>query len=429
MKQEIKDRIEQINNDIIPEGYRSTSIGVLPEDWNVKKLKDVAEEITEQAGTNKYETLSISAGIGFVNQAKKFGKELSGKQYGKYTVLKKGDFSYNKGNSKKYPQGCIYMLKDRECAAVPNVFESFRFNSDYSGYYEQLFILGFHNKQLYAKINHGVRDDGLLNLNGKDFYSINIPQPPLKVQKKIAEILSTQDKVIELCDKEIEQLLLLKKAYLQELFPKKGSNAPELRFKGYSKPWKSAKVGELLKERVEYSPKSIEYPLMAFIANKGITTKGERYDRSSLIKDEENKPYKRTEKGDFIYSSNNLESGSIGINTYGKASISPVYSIFFSTDLADSDFISRCLIRKDFINEMIKLRQGVIYGQWKIHESDFLKIDVLVPDVLEQKKLGEFLKSIDQSIVLSQKKIEQEKQKKKALMQLLLTGIVRVKND
>ena len=127
-------------------------------------------------------------------------------------MLHKGDFSYNKGNSKKYPQGCIYQLKDREAAAVPNVFESFRLTKGINDYYEQLFVSGFMNGQLFAKINHGVRDDGLLNLKGDDFYSCYVPSPPLPEQQKIAEILSTQDKQIELQEKKIEQLKALKKA-------------------------------------------------------------------------------------------------------------------------------------------------------------------------------------------------------------------------
>ena len=81
-------------------------------------------------------------------------------------------------------------------------------------------------------------------------------------------------------------------------------------------------------ERNEQAPMSDEYPLMAFIANEGVAPKGERYDRSSLVNDTVGKLYKKTEFGDFIYSSNNLETGSIGLNKYGNASISPVYSIF-----------------------------------------------------------------------------------------------------
>ena len=148
---------------------------------------------------------------------------------------------------------------------------------------------------------------------------------------------------------------------------------------------------------------SDEYPLMAFISNEGVAPKGERYDRSALVTDTVNKLYKKTEKGDFIYSSNNLETGSIGLNKYGKACISPVYSIFEPTGIADSDFLGRRLVRKDFINAMVKWRQGVIYGQWRIHESDFLKIEISVPSVEEQRKIGAYLDQLDNLITLHQR--------------------------
>ena len=184
----------------------------------------------------------------------------------------------------------------------------------------------------------------------------------------------------------------------------KKSDAPAIRFKGFSDAWEQRKVGDLLIERNQQAPMSDEYPLMAFIANEGVAPKGERYDRSALVTDTVNKLYKKTEKGDFIYSSNNLETGSIGLNKYGKACISPVYSIFEPTGIADSDFLGRRLVRKDFINAMVKWRQGVIYGQWRIHESDFLKIEITVPSVEEQRKIGTYLDQLDHLITLHQRK-------------------------
>ena len=181
--------------------------------------------------------------------------------------------------------------------------------------------------------------------------------------------------------------------------------------------WEQRKVGELLVERNEQASMSEEYPLMAFIANEGVAPKGDRYDRSSLVSDTENKLYKRTEFGDFIYSSNNLETGSIGLNKYGKASISPVYSIFQPTGIADSDFLGRRLVRKDFISAMVKWRQGVIYGQWRIHESDFIKIEIPVPSVDEQQKIGRFLDGLDDLITLHQRELEKLKNLKKACLE------------
>ena len=192
---------------------------------------------------------------------------------------------------------------------------------------------------------------------------------------------------------------------------------PAIRFKGFTDAWEQRKVGELLIERNEQAPMNEEYPLMAFIANEGVAPKGERYDRSSLVTDTENKLYKRTEFGDFIYSSNNLETGSIGLNKYGKACISPVYSVFHPTGIADSNFLGRRLVRKDFINSMVKWRQGVIYGQWRIHESDFLKIDIPVPSVEEQRQIGTFLDYLDNLISLHQRKCEKFKNIKKSMLE------------
>lgn len=181
---------------------------------------------------------------------------------------------------------------------------------------------------------------------------------------------------------------------------------PNVRFSQYNSNWMEHVVGELLTERVDLSPKSDEYPLMAFVANQGIVPKGERYDRSALITDTENKLYKKTELGDFIYSSNNLESGSIGLNNYGRATISPVYSIFAPTEIGVSSFLGRRLVRSDFIREMVKWRQGVVYGQWRIHESDFEKIIIKVPSVDEQTKIGSFLSRIDNLLLDRQRRLD-----------------------
>ena len=194
-------------------------------------------------------------------------------------------------------------------------------------------------------------------------------------------------------------------------------NTPKIRFKGFTDDWEQRKVSDLLQERNEQAPRSEEYPLMAFIADQGVAPKGERYDRSALVNDENGKKYKRTEYGDFIYSSNNLETGSIGLNKYGNASISPVYSIFKRTSNVDLDFLGRRFLRKDFINEMVKWRQGVVYGQWKIHESDFLKINVVVPSIEEQKRIGHCFEKLDYLITLHQRKCDETKQLKKFMLQ------------
>ena len=234
--------------------------------------------------------------------------------------------------------------------------------------------------------------------------NFNVPIPVKKSeQDAIGMFFGYLDNLITLHQRKFEKLTNVKKSMLEKMFPQNGSSYPKIRFKGFTDPWEQREVGDLLIERSQQAPMSDEYPLMAFIANEGVAPKGERYDRSALVTDTVNKLYKKTEKGDFIYSSNNLETGSIGLNKYGKACISPVYSIFEPTGIADSDFLGRRLVRKDFINAMVKWRQGVIYGQWRIHESDFLKIEISVPSVEEQRKIGAYLDQLDNLITLHQR--------------------------
>ena len=254
-------------------------------------------------------------------------------------------------------------------------------------------------------------------LNAETLMSIEFKLPCLQEQYRIGEYLTQLDHLITLHQRKFEKLTNVKKSMLEKMFPQNGSSYPEIRFKGFTDPWEQRKVGDLLIERNQQAPMSDEYPLMAFIANEGVASKGERYDRSALVTDTVNKLYKKTEKGDFIYSSNNLETGSIGLNKYGKACISPVYSIFEPTGIADSDFLGRRLVRKDFINAMVKWRQGVIYGQWRIHESDFLKIEITVPSVEEQRKIGTYLDQLDHLITLHQRELEKLQNIKKSMLE------------
>ena len=257
----------------------------------------------------------------------------------------------------------------------------------------------------------------VVHLHNTDLEKIDLTFPCLDEQTQISGYFGAIDRLITLHQRKYDKLVAIKRSMLEKMFPREGSRFPEIRFAGFTDPWEQRKVGDLLIERNQQAPMSDEYPLMAFIANEGVAPKGERYDRSALVTDTVNKLYKKTEKGDFIYSSNNLETGSIGLNKYGKACISPVYSIFEPTGIADSDFLGRRLVRKDFINAMVKWRQGVIYGQWRIHESDFLKIEIPVPSVEEQRKIGAYLDQLDNLITLHQCKLEKLQAIKRSMLE------------
>ncbi|PQG81055.1 restriction endonuclease subunit S [Enterococcus faecium] len=240
--------------------------------------------------------------------------------------------------------------------------------------------------------------------------------PNKEEQAKIGTFFKQLDDTIALHQRKLDLLKETKKGFLQKMFPKNGAKVPEIRFPGFTGDWEQRKLGDVLSERNDQTPETNEYPLMSFVQGKGVTPKGERYNRSFLVKDSEKK-YKKTELGDFIYSSNNLETGSIGFNRTGKAVISPVYSIFKSKKSRESQFIGIMSARKDFISKMVRFRQGVVYGQWRIHESDFLNIDTKMPNDKEQQLIISFFENIDKTIALHQRKLDLLKETKKGFLQ------------
>jgi len=161
--------------------------------WTPKRLSVITERITNTTEhPENYPVLSITAGTGFVSQADKFSRVIAGKHIENYVLLKRGEFSYNKGNSYRYPQGCVYQLHEYDEGLVPDVFYSFRLNPAcaHDGFIKQFFIAGLHNRPLYRCVNTGVRNNGLLNLNASDFFNLEVVLPDLDEQRAIAAVLA-----------------------------------------------------------------------------------------------------------------------------------------------------------------------------------------------------------------------------------------------
>ncbi len=409
----------------VPEGYRNTPIGILPSDWGYAKLGDLSVELTETAGQKEYETVSISAGIGFVNQAEKFGKELSGKQYEKYIVLHKGDFSYNKGNSNRYPQGCIYRLNDREEAAVPNVFESFRIVKGCPEYYEQLFISGFLNHQMFRLINHGVRDDGLLNLTRTDFYNCLLPVPPLRESEKIVDILSTCDGMIDKYEKKAEQYRKLKKHLLDKMFPKEGFAVPEIRFTGFDDTWEQRKFSDFTWNAGARNSKNLELEPYAVTNDRGFVRQSDAHDEFGYMKDVDRKAYNIVKPNSFAYNPARINVGSIGYyEGVENVIVSSLYEVFQTADDVDDRFLWHWFKSAEFQKWIERLQEGSV--RLYFYYDKLCECHILMPSVAEQKEVARVLDELDNLIILHQREAEAWKTMKKVLQQLLLTGVVRV---
>ena len=385
--------------------------------WEQRKLGEVATRVTRKNEGESDLPLTISAQHGLVDQRTFFNNQVASKDMSGYYLLRKGEFAYNKSTSGDSPWGAVKRLVNYEKGCVSTLYICFGLDGTDPNYLVTYYETDCWHKGVQMIAAEGARNHGLLNIAPNDFFDTVLALPSSQEeQRRVGSLFARLDSLITLHQRKYDKLVVFKKSMLEKMFPKDGESVPEIRFAGFTDPWEQRKLSELLLERDEQAPQSDQYPLMAFIANQGIAPKGDRYDRSALVNDIEGKLYKRTEKGDFIYSSNNLETGSIGLNKYGNACISPVYSIFQPSGIADSDFLGRRLVRKDFIQEMVKWRQGVIYGQWRIHEADFLRLNIAVPSVDEQRLIGKLLDNLDSLITLHQRKLELLQNIKKSLL-------------
>ncbi|EIS4902755.1 restriction endonuclease subunit S [Listeria innocua] len=187
--------------------------------WRQCKLEEVADRVRGNDRRMELPTLTISASKGWLNQHERFFGNIAGKEQKNYTLLKKGQLSYNHGNSKSAKYGAVFVLRTYDEALVPRIYHSFKTNIlANSDFIEYLFATKIPDRELGKIVSSGARMDGLLNINFNDFMSILIMLPFVEEQMKISNFLIRLDKIISLYQNKLDQLIKLKKAYLQYLF-------------------------------------------------------------------------------------------------------------------------------------------------------------------------------------------------------------------
>lgn len=263
------------------------------------------------------------------------------------------------------------------------------------------------------------------NLSQDVVATIPICCPPLPEQQKIATILSTQDKVIELKEKLLVQKQQQKKYLMQQLLTGKK------RLPGFGGEWKTIHLNEI-SCRIETKNTVGNNNVLTISAQYGLINQTEFFDKVIASDDKSN--YYLLSKDEFAYNrsySKGYPYGTIKrLKRYVQGVVSPLYICFaVNKKLASLDFLEQ-YFEASIINREIQsiVQEGARnHGMLNVAVDDFFRIKITMPEIEEQKEIAKILSAADHEIDLLQKSIEAEKQKKKALMQLLLTGAVRVK--
>lgn len=418
MTPEVKQRIEQIRQGIVPKGYKKTKTDIVPADWKESPIGEYIREYTEKTTIpNQYPVLT-SARTSLMLQTDYYSnRQVTTEDNVGYNILPYGYITFRSRSD----DGRFRFNENRiiERGVISYFYPVFSFSEEVCHEY-MLYLLNF---SIYRRMYPYAEGTAQQVLSLKKLGQLKYSLPLVAEQKKIAEILSTQDKAIELQGRKIEELKRFKKGCLEKMFPRKGQKVPEKRFPGFTDDWEQRKLGGVTTSYSggtptvgvkEYYDGQIPFIRSAEINSEStelfISEKGLNVSSARLVS-----------KGDILYALYGATSGEVG-RARLEGAINQAILAIKPMDNYDAEYLSQWL-RKSKQNIVETYLQG---GQGNLSGAIVKELIVDFPSYNEQQIIGQYFANLDRLITLHQRKLEEMKRQKKALMQLLLTGIVRI---
>ena len=400
MTPEVKERIEQIRHGNLPEGYKKTAVGISPDDWQEIQLSKVVDFLDDrripikesERIQGKYPYYGASGVIDHVADYIFDGEYILLGEDGANIIERSTPLAF-RVSGKCWINNHAHVLSPKD-----------GYHIDYlTNYLESL---------SYAKYNSGTAQP---KLNQDTCQKIPVVCGSYTEQVKIADILSAQDTIMELKEKLLAEKQRQKKYLMQQLLTGKK------RLSGYNGEWQFVRASQLFKS-VSDKKHDGTLEVLSATQDRGIIPRCQvdidiKYAEESLT------GYKKVEKGNFVISLRSFQGG-IEYSEY-TGIVSPAYTVLASTYPIEDNYYKQFFKSADYINRLNIAVYGIRDGK-QISYDDFGRIKIPYPPLEEQRAIAAIFATADQEIELLRKSIEREKQKKKALMQLLLTGIVRV---
>lgn len=421
MTPEIKQRIEQICRGEVPDGYKKGKLGIVPEEWNETSFSTLftsTSDYTDDLDTYPLYSLTIEDGI--TPKTERYERSHLVKKEDSYKIVRPNDYAYNPMNLRF---GAVARHKGDMPVAVSGYYDIFTTVHESDLPFMDSFLTCGPMITYYNRVSTGSLVEKQ-RVHFSQFLEFMLPLPSINERTKIATILTTQDKVIELKEKRLAEKQRQKKYLMQQLL------TGRKRLPGVSGEWKNIKLCEVLSERKE---KNVEQNLRicSVAVQKGVVDQVEHLGRSYAASDTSN--YSVAHYGDIIYTKSPTGDFLYGIVKQNllqeTVAVSPLYGVFTPMTFGLGYFLHTYFQSAiSAQNYLLPIIQKGAKNTINITNDTFISNRLYLPlDVEEQKAIADIFISADREIDLLRQDIEQEKQKKKALMQLLLTGIVRVK--
>ena len=410
-----------------PEGYKSCDGYKIPKEWHIVRFDSLFSRVTRKNDENNQNVLTISAQQGLISQIEYYNTLYASENKTGYTLLHRGDFSYNKSYSSGYAYGAIKRLDAYEKGIVSPLYLCFTprqgVNSDF---YLQYFEAGCFDREIYKIAQEGARNHGLLNVSTEDFFHSMLVFPPLEEQERITEILTQCDHVIELKEQKLDELKQLKKEFLRKMFPAKGCDTPEIRFPGFTGAWEQRKLGELGTITTGSTPST---SIPDYYSDDGIVwvtptdiCENITFESARKLSDLGQQVGRVVPKNTILVTC----IASIGKNTMLGNTGSFNQQINGLTP--NENECDPYFLLTESALWSAKMKSSAAAGTMQIlNRTEFSELKTWLPSLIEQQAISDFFRQLDNLITLHQRELEETKKYKKTLARLLLTGIVRVK--
>lgn len=383
------------------------------EDWEQRKLGNLYKRVNERNdGTLGRDKWISVAKMYFQDPDKVQSNNLDTRTY----VMKKGDIAFEGHPNNEFKFG-RFVLNDIGTGIISELFPIYRPITEYDlDFWKYAIQLERVMAPIFAKsITSSGNSSNKLDHN--HFLNQELLVPNIDEQKKIGTLLSILSKNITLHQRKLEHLNLKKKALLQKLFPKNGERYPELRFPGFTDAWEQCKLGDFTTQINTFvNPEDAKLPLWSLTAEAGLIEKTDRYERDFLVKKKDQ--FKRIETNTLVYNPMNITIGSIDIytGTYPIAVSGYYVSIVYDKNI-DTDFLKEVLLLPSSLKMYKNYATGSLIERQRVQYPTFSKLQLLFPNLDEQRAIGQLFKSLNLNITLHQRKLDHLQLQKKALLQ------------
>jgi type I restriction enzyme S subunit len=274
----------------------------------------------------------------------------------------------------------------------------------------------------------------IAHLGVSRFAEVTAPVPPLPEQRKIADILSTWDEALTQLDDLIEAQDRRKKALMQQLLTgrrrlkgfdqSKGKTASD-RFGTYPADWKRVRLGEIANEVPTKNADGTDLPVLSCTKHRGLVLSQEYFGKRVYAEDTSG--YRVVQRGEFAYATNHIEEGSIGYQNICDAGlVSPIYTVFKTTEAVDDSYLFRVLKSPLLIHFYQINTSASVDRRGSLRYDEFSRIHIWLPSKEEQKAMAQVFDMADQQLTLLRIQRTALDQQKRGLMQRLLTGKLRI---